>query len=433
MKMNRILVIVSCFALFSCKTWEKVVYMQDIKDGTIYQEIVVQPEDRLSIVVTDPKLKKKSTDTVEVGKKGDIVYLTFGEFKVEGMTLIEVSEMIKKVKEGKEGLKDITVTTEFENFKIAVWGEVNHKGTYSFSDNGVTIPDAIKRAGDQTIYGREDNVLIMRKVKVKGKGKGKEEEKIEYHYVDLNSPALKLSPVYQLKHNDVVFVSRINKGIIIQPKDILSITVSSRDPNLAISFNKPMVSYQAGSTSASSSYSQRILGYLVDIDGKIDFPILGPLKVKGLTREELSDMIKQQLITKDLLKDPIVTTEIMNFKITVLGEVRSPGVFELRDDKITLLEALGRAGDLTIYGRRDNVLVTREENGEIIYFHVDLRSSNLTQSPAFYLRQNDVIYVSPNKTQTARTEINENKSMSILLSLASFLMSLIVIISNISK
>ena len=430
MKMNRILVIITCFVLFSCKSMEKVVYMQDVKDGTIYQEIVVQHEDRLSIEVTIPKSKKVSTYQVEVGMGGYINDSTFGEFKVEGMTLVEVSEMIKKVKEEKGGLKGVTVTTEFENFKIAVWGEVNHKGTYSCSDNGVTLPDAITRAGNRTIFGREDNVLVMRKVtvKVKVKGKWKEEEKIEYNYVDLNSPALKLSPVYQLKQNDVVYVSRINKGIIIQPKDILSITVSSRDPNIAITFNKPLSSYQAGSTPEASNYSQRILGYLVDINGEIDFPILGPLKVKGLTREELSDMIKKRLMADDLIRDPIVTTEIMNFKITVLGEVRSPGVFELRDDRITILEALGRAGDLTIYGRRDNVLVTREGNGEINYYRVNLRSSNLTQSPAFYLQQNDVVYVEPNETQTARTDINENKSMGVFISLASLLMSLAVII-----
>jgi len=220
----------------------------------------------------------------------------------------------------------------------------------------------------------------------------------------------------------------VYQGIVIQPKDILSIVVSSKNPELAVAFNLPLSSYQAGSTSISTSYSQRILGYLVDMEGKIDFPILGKIVVAGLTREELSAMIKRELIDGDLIRDPIITAEFMNFKISVLGEVRNPGTFNLQDDRITILEALGRAGDLTIYGQRDNVLVIREQNGAMNYFRVDLRSSALTQSPVFYLQQNDVVYVTPNNTVAQRTDINENKSMGVFLSLASLLMSLAVII-----
>ena len=220
----------------------------------------------------------------------------------------------------------------------------------------------------------------------------------------------------------------VNQGIVIQPKDILTIVVSSKDPELSMAYNLPLMSYQAGSTSSASSYSQRLLGYLVDMDGNIDFPIFGKLKAAGLTREQFSKMIKQRFIQENIIKDAVVTTEFMNFKISVLGEVRNPGTFSLGDDKITILEALGRAGDMTIYGRRDNVLVTREQNGIVHHYRIDLRSNNIFHSPAFYLQQNDVVYVEPNKAWAARSGINENRSVSVAISLASLLTTLAVLI-----
>ena len=221
----------------------------------------------------------------------------------------------------------------------------------------------------------------------------------------------------------------IYQGIAIQPKDILSIVVSSQKPELAIVFNLPLHSYQAGSSTSSAAYSQRLLGYIVDIEGNIDFPILGKIKVAGLNREQLSDMIKQRLIQGNMISDPVVVVEFMNFRISVLGEVRNPGLFYLQDDKITLLEALARAGDLTIHGRRDNVLVQRHaQNGVIHFFHVDLRSIDLVYSPVFYLRQNDVIYVSPNNAVAARSRINENRTLGVGLSLVSVLINLALLL-----
>ena len=221
----------------------------------------------------------------------------------------------------------------------------------------------------------------------------------------------------------------VNLGIVIQPKDILSIVVSSRDPKLAIELNLPLHSYQAGSTVASSSYNQRLLGYLVDMEGNIDFPILGRLKVTGMNREQVSEMIKQRIINNGLIFDPVVVVEFMNFKISVLGEVRNPGMFTLQDDKITILEALARAGDLTIYGRRDNILVQRhEQSGVVNFYHVDLRSVDLIHSPVFYLRQNDIVYVSPNNTVAARSRINENRSLGVGISIMSLLINLAILI-----
>ena len=217
-----------------------------------------------------------------------------------------------------------------------------------------------------------------------------------------------------------------NAGITVQPKDVLSIVVSSRNPELATGFNLPLQQYYAGSTEASSAYNYRQLGYQVDLEGYIDFPVLGRLRVAGLTRERLSAMIKARL-QEDLIRDAIVTVDFMNFKVSVLGEVNNPGTFSVSDDRITLLEALGRASDLTIYGRRDNVLVRRETEGRVVFYRVDLRTEAFLTSPAYFLQQNDVVYVEPNNTMVARSRINENRSLGVWISLASFLTSLSIL------
>lgn len=219
----------------------------------------------------------------------------------------------------------------------------------------------------------------------------------------------------------------INGGIVIQPKDILSIVISSKNPELVMAFNLPLLTYQAGSAQSASSYSQRLMGYTVDMEGNIDFPILGKLKVAGLTRNQLTELIKQSLIQENLIKDPIIIIDFMNFKISVLGEVRTPGAFTLDGDRITILEALGKAGDLTIYGSREDVLVRRERDGVIHTYRVDLRSESLFRSPVYYLQQNDVVYVTPNKTRSGQSRINENRSMGMWISLASLLTSMAVL------
>ncbi|MDR1172422.1 MAG: polysaccharide biosynthesis/export family protein [Bacteroidales bacterium] len=228
--------------------------------------------------------------------------------------------------------------------------------------------------------------------------------------------------------NEAVRTIEVNAGIVIQAKDVLSIVVSSKNPELVMAFNLPLLTYQAGSTQSASSYSQRLLGYTVDLEGNIDFPVLGKLKVAGLTRDQLSEMIKQRLIQENLIKDPIIVTDFMNFKIYVLGEVKTPGAFALDGDRITILEALGKAGDLTIYGKRDNVLVRREKDGVVNLYRVDLRSEALLRSPVYYLQQNDVVYVEPNKTRAGQSRINENRSMGVWISLASLLTSMAVLI-----
>lgn len=224
----------------------------------------------------------------------------------------------------------------------------------------------------------------------------------------------------------------INKGILIQPKDMISIVVSSRNPELALMFNLPVISYQAGSEVVSGQGSQRLLGYVVDNDGNIDFPVLGLVHAAGLTRWELANEIKERIVGMDYIKDPVVTVEFMNFKISVMGEVTSPGTYNIEGDKITLLQALSLAKDLTIFGRRDNVSVIREQGGERTVYQVDLRSASLFESPAYYLQQNDIVYVEPNKVRAGQSTINENniKSVSLWVSIGSFFTSLAVLVVN---
>ena len=198
-----------------------------------------------------------------------------------------------------------------------------------------------------------------------------------------------------------------NYEVIIHKDDLLAILVNSKDPELALPFNMPVVTYQIG---AQTTAQQRLLGYLVDQNGDIDFPILGKIHVEGLTRMQVTELIKQKLMSEDLIKDPIVTVQFLNFKVSVMGEVTRPGTFDISGDRITLLEALSMAGDLTIYGRRDRVAVIREKDGKRRILYHDLRSSDIFQSPCYYLQQNDIVYVEPNKAKTGQSRINSNST-----------------------
>ncbi len=219
----------------------------------------------------------------------------------------------------------------------------------------------------------------------------------------------------------------------IHKDDLLAILVNSRNPELALPFNMPMVTYQLGSEEAGGYGQQRILGYLVDTNGDIDFPILGKLHVEGLTRLDLTNLIKEKLMESDLIKDPIVTVQFLNFKISVMGEVDRPGSFTIKGDRVTLLEALSMAGDLTIYGRRDRGAVIRENNDVRTVLYHDLRSADIFNSPCYYLQQNDIVYVEPNKVKAAQSGINQNNSVGVWLSAISVIASVTAIIVNLSK
>jgi polysaccharide export outer membrane protein len=204
----------------------------------------------------------------------------------------------------------------------------------------------------------------------------------------------------QLNKSEPVVGSR---DIRLQPKDQISIIVNSKDPQLAALFNLATSSNQVGSAGAGDR--SKISGYTLDDKGEIDFPVLGKVKIAGMTKSEVAEHIKTSLMEANLINDPVVTVEFMNLYVTVLGEVGHPGKYMITKDQITLLEALSMAGDLSIYGIRDGIYVVREENGQRITYKTDIRSKNLFASPAYFLKQNDVIYVEPNKTKTKNSRI----------------------------
>ena len=221
------------------------------------------------------------------------------------------------------------------------------------------------------------------------------------------------------------------RDITVQPKDQISIVVSSKDPELAALFNLTRVQYRAGSTDwRSGSYNGEVSGYTLDDQGAIDFPVLGSLTVAGMTKDRIAAMIKKRLMEENLVNDPVVTVEFMNLYFSVLGEVKNPGKYSITKDQITLLEALSMAGDLTIYGKRDAIFVIREENGQRVTHWVDIRSKDIFESPVYYLKQNDVVYVQPNKVRAGQSTLNENsvKSVGLWISIGSFLTSLGVLL-----
>ena len=232
--------------------------------------------------------------------------------------------------------------------------------------------------------------------------------------------------------------------IKIEPKDMLSIVVSSSDPAVAKIFNLPVSAYwqvgkyiveyeQQGTDRA--GYGNYLLGYVVDNEGYIDFPILGKIKASGLSRWQLQEQITQALAEKKMLTDGLVTVEFMNFKVSILGEVTNPGTYTINSDKVTVLEAIAMAKDLTIFGERDHVYVIREEDGQRKSYQLDLRSADIFKSPAYYLKQNDVVYVQPNSVRAGQSTINQNamKSVSLWISIASLLTSIGVLVVNIAK
>lgn len=195
-------------------------------------------------------------------------------------------------------------------------------------------------------------------------------------------------------------------NLTIQPEDLLRITVSSLNPEAAAPFNIDDQQGGAGNQrmnqlggGAGSNGLELFMGYFVDRDGFIDFPVLGRIPVQGMTLEEAKLELLDRLA--DYLADPVVNIRYLNFKITVLGEVNGPGIQRLSNKRVTLLEALGMAGDLTLYANRNNILVIREEDGRRTYTRLDLQSAEIFTSPYFYLQQNDVIYVEPMRARIA--------------------------------
>lgn len=224
------------------------------------------------------------------------------------------------------------------------------------------------------------------------------------------------------------------RRLTIQPDDKISIVVSSKNPELAQIFNLPIAQVRLGQTGSSSSTSGgQVSAYTVSADGNINFPVFGQIHCAGMTRMELASMLEKKIVDGGYLKDPVVTVEFLNAFVTVLGDVHSPGQYPITNDDMTVLQALGKAGDLNITGMRTNVLVVREEDGKDVAYRLDLTNTkSLMESPAYRLQQNDVVYVEPNNYAKRQSVANGTSVLTpgFWISIASFAVTIAVLITK---
>ncbi len=220
----------------------------------------------------------------------------------------------------------------------------------------------------------------------------------------------------------------------IQNNDILMILVESESPQVVMAFNK-QTNKQAATQYSSYNQFQNINpltdGYLVQ-NNEIVFPILGKIKVGGLTTQEVSKIIEEKLISGGYVTDPVVIVKLLNYKVYVMGEVARPGVVNVANEKMTVLEAIAASGDMTIYGKRENVTVIREKDGKREIANLDLTSKDIFSSPFYYLQQDDIVYVEPNDRRK-RQGTQDLTYVSVLTSSASFLSNLFTLITLWSK
>lgn len=214
---------------------------------------------------------------------------------------------------------------------------------------------------------------------------------------------------------------------VLMKDDLLSITVMGMDPEAVIPFNLPVTNNYNSNTGGYSQGTPTPQGYLIDADGNIDFPVLGQISIAGLTRAEAKEVLKKRLA--DYINNPIVNIRILNFKITVLGEVKNPGTFTIPNERISLPEALGIAGDLSITGVRKNVIVIRDVDGKKTEYVVDLTSKELFSSPVYYLNQNDVVYVEPNRAKMNSSTINPGNA-GIIISAISLVITVLALLTR---
>lgn len=217
----------------------------------------------------------------------------------------------------------------------------------------------------------------------------------------------------------------------IMPKDMLTITVQTTDPSAAVPFNLSIAN-SVGTNGQLSTGPGNLQGYLVDNDGFINFPIIGKIHVAGMTKTECEDYIKEKVqpyLAKN--ENPIVTVRMSSYRITVTGEVGHPGVIPVATEKMSVIEALAQAGDLTIYGKRDNVMLIREDaSGQKHEVRLNLNDANLINSPYYYLQQNDILYVEPNSVKAKNSAIGSSTTIwfsfiGIVTSVASLLVNIL--------
>ena len=216
--------------------------------------------------------------------------------------------------------------------------------------------------------------------------------------------------------------SKFDNEIVIQKNDLLDIKITSLNIEASKVFN---------STSSSELNSASLIGTIghqVDKNGYIRFPYIGDIKAEGLSKNELKDTIVYKLNSLKLLLDPSVTIRLLNFKVSILGEVANPGLMTYQTDKVTVIEALASAGDLTIYGKRNNVLIIRQENGKTHFERLNLLNSDIFTSPYYYLKSNDIVYVEPNKNRV----FSSSKFVTLLPAIMSTLSLIVIILSRVN-
>lgn len=231
---------------------------------------------------------------------------------------------------------------------------------------------------------------------------------------------------------DIVYLQNIegqnsyNSGakyeVKLQPDDLLNIIVSAENPEVTIPFNLPQIQ---GNYDLNDKQSA-IKTYLIDQEGFIDYPVVGKIKLGGLYRSEAIALLKNKV--SEYIKNPSINLRILNYKISVLGEVLKPGTYNIQSERITILEALSMAGDMTIYGKRKNVLVIHEEDGKKTYRRFDLTNSELLDQQKYYLSQNDVVFVEPNRTRVNASAVGQNTTA--LLSGLTVILSLILVLKR---
>ena len=210
------------------------------------------------------------------------------------------------------------------------------------------------------------------------------------------------------------------KSPVIKPDDLLSIIIQTVDPDVSAVLNSTNAVIQTNTSPTSTFQQQTLPGYLVDKNGEVELPFIGKIKLEGYTTIEAREIIRTAMLK--YVKNPIINVKFNNFKVTVLGEVLKPATYIMPTEKVTVFDALGQAGDLTIYGRRENVLVIRDTvDNKKNMVHLNLTSKDIISSPYFYLQPNDVVYVEPNKSKAASTDAVRNRNITIVASVLSLL------------
>ena len=236
----------------------------------------------------------------------------------------------------------------------------------------------------------------------------------------LNSCASRKDLVYY-QDIDSVQMNNSTYQSLLQPDDLLTIIVRGENPEAVVAFNMPNISYNTNDQTGIET--QRLFTYLIDNENTINFPVIGKIKLGGLSRVDAEKALVKE-ISKYVI-NPKIDLRILNYKITVQGEVNRPGTYPITSERVTVVEALSIAGDLTVYGKRSNIMLLREENGTKKVVRMDLTKADFINSPYYYLRQNDVIYVEPNKTKINSAAVGPNTG--IILSAVSLLVTVIAL------